>query len=59
MTEKSKIFVDIISGSKTERPGLDKCLAELEKGDTLLVWRLDRLGRSMPHLVSLIENLRI
>ena len=57
--EKSKIFVDIISGAKTERPGLDKCLAELEKGDTLLVWRLDRLGRSMPHLVSLIENLRI
>ena len=55
---KHQIFVDIISGSKAERPGLDKCLSELESGDTLLVWRLDRLGRSMPHLVSLIEDLR-
>lgn len=55
---KSQIFVDVISGSKAERPGLDKCLATLESGDTLLVWRLDRLGRFMPHLVSLIEDLR-
>lgn len=52
------IFVDKISGAKAERPGLDKCLAILQSGDTLLVWRLDRLGRSMPHLVSLIEDLR-
>jgi DNA invertase Pin-like site-specific DNA recombinase len=56
--DKSLIFVDKISGAKAERPGLDKCLAELKSGDTLLVWRLDRLGRSMPHLVSLIEELR-
>jgi DNA invertase Pin-like site-specific DNA recombinase len=55
---KSKIFVDKISGAKTERPGLEKCLAELEPGDTLIVWRLDRLGRSMKHLVQLIEELR-
>ena len=55
---KDKIFVDKISGAKADRPGLEKCLAELEPGGTLLVWRLDRLGRSMPHLVSLIENLR-
>lgn len=52
------IFVDKMSGAKTERPGLDKCLAALQSGDTLLVWRLDRLGRSMPHLVTLIEELR-
>lgn len=52
------IFVDKISGAKAERPGLDKCLTTLQSGDTLLVWRLDRLGRSMPHLVSLIEDLR-
>ena len=54
---KNRIFIDKISGVRTERPGLDKCIAELEKGDTLLVWRLDRLGRSMVHLVALIENL--
>ena len=54
---KNKIFIDKISGVRTERPGLDKCMAELEVGDTLLVWRLDRLGRSMAHLVTLIEDL--
>lgn len=54
---KEMIFMDKISGTKAERPGLDKCLASLTKGDTLLVWRLDRLGRSMPHLVQLIEAL--
>ncbi|HLX54066.1 MAG TPA: recombinase family protein [Aquella sp.] len=55
----NKIFIDKISGAKSERPGLEKCLAELKSGDTLLVWRLDRLGRSMPHLVALIEDLRV
>lgn len=55
---KDKIFIDKISGSKSDRPGLEKCLAEIQPGDTLLVWRLDRLGRSMPHLVSLVEDLR-
>lgn len=54
--EEAKI--DKISGAKAQRPGLDQCLAELKKGDTLLVWRLDRLGRSMNHLVLLIEVLR-
>jgi DNA invertase Pin-like site-specific DNA recombinase len=57
--ERINIFVDKASGSKTERPGLDKALSMLELGDTLLVWRLDRLGRSMPHLVTLIEDLRV
>ena len=52
------IFSDKISGAKPARPGLDKCLAQLVPGDTLLVWRLDRLGRSMQHLVQLIEELR-
>ena len=55
--ETQYIFTDHISGSKKERPGLDKCLSLLEEGDTLLVWRLDRLGRSMPHLVALVEEL--
>ena len=56
--EKSQIFVDKISGAKTQRPGLDECLSILKTGDTLIVWRLDRLGRSMHHLVSLVEDLR-
>jgi DNA invertase Pin-like site-specific DNA recombinase len=55
---KEHIYTDKISGSKKERPGLDECLSELKEGDVLLVWRLDRLGRSMPHLVGLIEELR-
>lgn len=56
--KKQDIYTDKMSGSKKERPGLDKCLAELQEGDTLLVWRLDRLGRSMSHLIGLIEVLR-
>ena len=54
---KNLIFVDKVSGARADRPGLDKCLENLEPGDTLLVWRLDRLGRSMPHLVKLVEEL--
>ncbi|NNM58551.1 MAG: recombinase family protein [Legionellales bacterium] len=53
----SLIFIDKISGVKSQRPGLEKCLSHLVVGDTLLVWRLDRLGRSMSHLVNLIEEL--
>ncbi len=52
------IFTDNISGAKEGRPGLTKCLETLQSGDTLVVWRLDRLGRSMRHLVTLIEDLR-
>lgn len=55
--EKKNIFTDIVSGSKNDRPGLKECLEILQSGDTLVVWRLDRLGRSMSHLVSTIENL--
>ena len=51
------IFIDTASGAKADRPGLDACLNALQPGDTLLVWRLDRLGRSMAHLVLLIEDL--
>ena len=53
----AEIFMDKASGARGSRPGLDACLAALEPGDTLVVWRLDRLGRSMPHLVSLVEEL--
>ena len=55
---KNHIFVDKISGATAQRPGLDKCLAQLQEGDTLIVWRLDRLGRSMHHLITLIEDLK-
>ena len=55
---KDLIFTDKLSGAKSDRPGLDKCLERLQPGDTLAVWRLDRLGRSMRHLVTLIEDLR-
>jgi DNA invertase Pin-like site-specific DNA recombinase len=56
--ERDNIFTEKISGARTDRPQLDACLAKLQQGDTLVVWRLDRLGRSMHHLVELIEDLR-
>ncbi len=55
---KELIFTDKASGAKHQRPGLDTCLAQLREGDVLLVWRLDRLGRSVRHLVTLIDELR-
>ena len=48
--EKENIFNDKVSGSKKDRPGLDKCLACFEEGDILLVWRIDRLGRGQCHI---------
>lgn len=51
------VFVDKASGVKSDRPGLEQALDTAAKGDTLVVWRLDRLGRSMQHLVSIIEEL--
>jgi DNA invertase Pin-like site-specific DNA recombinase len=50
--------MDKLSGAKTERPGLSKCLDALQAGDVLVVWRLDRLGRSMRHLITVVEDLR-
>lgn len=47
-----------MSGKTSERPGLKKVLRTLSEGDTLVVWKLDRLGRSMRHLVTLIEYMR-
>ena len=52
------VFTDKGSGTKGDRPGLEKCLSELQPEDTLVVWRLDRLGRSMQHLVSIITDLK-
>jgi DNA invertase Pin-like site-specific DNA recombinase len=53
-----RIFTDRgVSGSQFSRPGLDRALRALSKGDTLVVWRLDRLGRSLPKLVELVDHL--
>ena len=52
-----KIFNDKISGSRVERPGLTKALEMLREGDTLVVWKLDRLGRSVKNLVDLVGEL--
>jgi len=51
------IFEDKISGKTSERPGLKKAMRCLQAGDTLVVWKLDRLGRSMRHLVMLTQQL--
>lgn len=52
-----KLFEDKISGSTLNRPGLTKALEDLRKGDTLVVWKLDRLGRSLHNLIQLINDL--
>lgn len=54
----SRIFEDRgISGAKTERPGLTAALSFLREGDTMVVWKLDRLGRSMTHLLQTVAEL--
>lgn len=55
---RKNIFSDKSSGAKATRPGLDACLRELKQGDTLVIWRLDRLGRSLRNLIELVERLR-
>ena len=47
-----RVFTDTVSGSRTDRPGLDEALDFARRGDTLVVWRLDRLGRSLKHLIE-------
>jgi len=51
------IFTDKITGTKQERPGLQNALSRLRPGDTLVVWRLDRLARSLSHLIELVNHL--
>ncbi|ECS8429380.1 recombinase family protein [Salmonella enterica] len=55
--ECEQIFDDKMSGKKASRPGLKRTLKYLQKGDTLVVWKLDRLGRSVKNLVALISEL--
>ena len=56
--DERNIFSDKTSGSKDKRVGLDKALEFLKDGDTLVVWKLDRLGRSLAHLISVITDLK-
>lgn len=51
------IYEDRASGKKESRPGLDACLKALRRGDTLVVWKLDRLGRDLRHLVHIVQEL--
>src|SRR3954462_6894153 len=53
----SKIFTDTASGAKAERKGLEEALSYVRSGDILVVWRLDRLGRSLQHLIETIKEL--
>ena len=53
-----KVFEDKVSGTRAARPGLDVALATLREGDTLKVWKLDRLGRSVKNLIDLVGELR-
>jgi DNA invertase Pin-like site-specific DNA recombinase len=52
-----RIFTDTISGAKSERVGLNEALSHLRQGDVLVVWKLDRLGRSLKHLIETVTEL--
>ena len=54
----TKRFEDKLSGAKADRPGLAAALAYVREGDVLAVWKLDRLGRSLPHLIEVVGELR-
>jgi len=53
-----QIYTDQVSGTKARRPGLEQALSHLRPGDTLVVWRLDRLGRSLRHLIDTVTDLQ-
>jgi DNA invertase Pin-like site-specific DNA recombinase len=53
-----QIYTDRVSGTKAERKGLTEALSHLRAGDTLVVWRLDRLGRSLRHLIDTVTDLQ-
>ena len=55
--EPSRLYQDQASGKKDDRPGLEACLKSMREDDTLIVWKLDRLGRNLRHLVNTIHEL--
>lgn len=56
--DERNIFYDKTSGAKDKRDGLEEALNYLKEGDTLVVWKLDRLGRSLAHLIKIISSLK-
>jgi DNA invertase Pin-like site-specific DNA recombinase len=54
----TRVFTDTASGARADRPGLEEALDFVRAGDTLVVWKLDRLGRSLPHLLETIAGLQ-
>lgn len=56
--DERNIYEDRASGSRDDRPGLKACLEYARPGDVLVVWKLDRLGRSLPHLIRIVTGLR-
>jgi DNA invertase Pin-like site-specific DNA recombinase len=56
--DPARIFEDRLSGRKDDRPGLAACLKALQPGNTFVVWKLDRLGRDLKHLISVVDDLR-
>jgi DNA invertase Pin-like site-specific DNA recombinase len=57
--EPDRIYQDLASGRRDDRPGLAACLKALQPGNTLVIWKLDRLGRDLRHLVNTVEDLRV
>src|ERR671912_354833 len=55
--EPGHLYEDQASGKRDNRPGLEACLKALRQGDTLVAWKLDRLGRDLRHLVNLVHDL--
>jgi DNA invertase Pin-like site-specific DNA recombinase len=56
--DERNIFADVVSGASKNREGLNRALEFLKSGDILVVWKLDRLGRSLAHLISIITSLK-
>ena len=56
--QEERIYHDLASGRKDLRPGLNDCIKALQPGNTLVVWKLDRLGRDLRHLINLVDDLR-
>ncbi len=54
---RRQLYEDFASGRRDDRPGLEACTKALREGDTLVVWKLDRLGRDLRHLVNLVHDL--